>query len=170
MKSLSTATGPQHSKRMDLIDLNEYCLIRIFRKLTLKDLNAVNATCQQFHGIVVNHVYEHHSSITTFDVEAMGKRYYLRDLDYKLECIKGYLERFGRLIKEIQFDKKIFGEQDNTIFAFIVEYCTDALKSLKMLNVNLDSSAIRNGRSIFEKLTKLDTDNRDERCNSFLNG
>lgn len=158
MASQLKASSSSASKKLELVDLNEYCLIKSFRKLSLRDLNAVNATCHKFHDIVVYHVYRQYSSITNFDIDAMGKRYELMATSYNVERIKGYLERFGHFIRKIKFDKKFLAHQDNKIFIYIVNYFSKALKSPKMVGVNLKSNEISMGRQIYENLTKLNVD------------
>lgn len=126
--------------------------------MPLRDLNSVAATCHRFRDIVFNDVYRSNSSLKRFDIAAMGWRQLARDMEYKVARIKGYLEHFGRFIDHIDFDKNYLEEAAGKFIAFIADNCSNSLKSLKLLNVNLNMETISSGRSIFENLTKLETD------------
>lgn len=91
--------GYKQTQKLKLNDLNEDCLIQIMRDFSLSDVNAVAATCHHFDDFVANNLYRYHSSLAHFDIETMGQRYRTRDIDYKVDCIKRYLERFGKFIK-----------------------------------------------------------------------
>lgn len=50
-------------------------LIPIFRNLTLKDLNAVNATCRPLHEVIVkNNLHTYHSFISHFNFLVVRER------------------------------------------------------------------------------------------------
>lgn len=149
-------------KNIELFELNDDCLEHLFRQLPLESLNAINETCHRFNGIVVaNNIHKYHSSVTHFDVAAMAVRYYARYMDFRVDYIVGYLLRFGRNIRHIAFDNNgCFeeGEAVNMFFRSIVDNCSNAMKSLEMLNVNLDTVTIAYAHRLFANLNKLQTD------------
>lgn len=83
----------------ELMDLNDDCLIQLFRYLPLKYLRAIGAT---LNGIVVHNVYRFHSSLTNFNVAAWAYRYINNEIkddpEYIVKCINDYLKRFGHII------------------------------------------------------------------------
>lgn len=152
----------------ELSDLNDDCLIHLARFLPLTELNAVNATCRRFYGIVAkNNLHKHHPTVTHFDIEALVKRYATEEgsREHPVECVQGYLERFGSIIEHIDFYIEFRTEPEdrkltNDIFAFIVVNCSSALKSLRMFDIVLHSDAIAKGHLMFANLTTLVTDNQ----------
>lgn len=84
---------------------------------------------------------------------------YLERTKGYLERTKGYLERFGHLIEHIEFKEYIFKELENEVFIFIADYCTQALKSMKILNVYLNAETISKSIANFANLTKLEMHN-----------
>lgn len=152
----------------ELTDLNDDCLIHLIRFLPLAELNAVNATCRRFYGIIAkNNLHKHHPTVAHFDIEALVKRYATEEgsREYPVECVRGYLERFGSIIEHIDFYIEFrteFEDQKltNDIFAFIVANCSSSLKSLRMFDIVLFADAISNGHLMFANLTTLDTDNQ----------
>lgn len=156
----STSKRPRFEPANDgtrLTDLNDDCLISIFRHLRLRDLNAVSATCKRFRAIAINHVYRYQPSLQHFDIGRLVRRYGVEDA----RC---YLQQFGQLIQHIDFDNGIFLDLPNficteEIFTLIVEWCMIGLKSLQTRKLYLDSKTISYTSSIFSNLTKLETDN-----------
>lgn len=154
---------PRESK--ELIDLNDFCLIRIFRELSLNDLNAVNGTCKRFYQIAGAHVYRHHVNIRNLDISKMRNHYMRKDnkfnLFYSAECIQGYLKRFGHIIEHIEFlnmysinhQIKLFMKD---IYNSIVTNCSISLKSMNLHRIELTSKTFSNGESLFDNLNKLE--------------
>lgn len=151
-----------------LVDLNDDCLFALFRYLPLQDLGAIGVTCHQFRNIAVNNVYRYQSSIQQFDIWSMAERYANKvdknNLAYSVECIKGYLQRFGPIIERIVFDNKMFMKTFNIectkeIFGAIAKYCGNGLKSLKTRQTNLDLETLSNCHLLFSNLFNLDMDN-----------
>lgn len=148
-----------------LTDLSDDDLLRVFRNLSLKDLNTINASSQRFHNLIVeNNLYQNYSIFRHFDVGAMFRRYSTETTDYKMDCVRGYLRRFGHLIEEIKFEKIGSEVEHNQIFTCIIDYCTAPLTSLQMSNINLDTEVISRGQTIFSNLTKLDVDKHMNLC------
>lgn len=155
------------SDETQLAELNEDCLISLFRYLPLNDLNAVSGTCHRFRGIAINNVYRCHASLKRFDIGTMAERYRNKvdenDLGYSVKCIKGYLQRFGPFIDHIDFQNDIFQKTQNeahsrNIIELVVDYCLSGLKSLKIRNFNSDWNGISNIHLLFGNLIKLDID------------
>lgn len=156
------------SDGIQLTDLNDYCLIALFRYLPLKDLNAVSATCERLRGIAVNHVYRYQSSLQDFEIESLARRYMRREgegrLDHSVQCIREYLQLFGPLIQHLSFSNQIFVITDNLpytneIFNLISKYCVKRLNALRTSKLHLDSETLFNARSLFSNLIELETDN-----------
>lgn len=163
----STSQTHRQTKNPKLADLNDDCLITLFRYLPLGDLNAVGATCHRFHDIVVNSVYQHQSNLQNLSIRTMERsckrKGHWTGLPYNVDCIKSYLKRFGRLIKHIDFDNTYFIRTNNTVytkevFALIANYCSSTLQSLKTRDVILFSDSILNCLLVFLKLIKFETD------------
>lgn len=118
----------------ELADLNTDCLRLIFRNLPLRDLNAANATCIQFHDIIYfSDLHKYHSTITHLNIGRALNKFFPRN------ALESYLKRFGRLIQEIKFCKYFFfgnrcyiEEKADEVFIFITKHCSDKLKVLRM--------------------------------------
>lgn len=160
------------AKPTKLTDLNDYCLIAIFRKLPLEDLNTISRACHRFHDIAINNVYKYQPSLKHLDIAALTERNWSEGIcmGYLVERIKGYLGRFGPFIERINFgNKHIFAIRNQTytndIFASITSHCTTTLKTLQMTKVNLDTRTMlrANGEEIFTNLTQLDIDDYTNR-------
>lgn len=147
------------SKVNSLCNLNDDCLISIFRHLPLKDLNSVRSTCHQLLNIVYG-IYRYHSKLKNINIPRMMQRLSNVDsLEHRIKCLKEYLQQFGHLIEHIDFDNN----ETNLPLAVIKEMCSDIsmfssdkLKSLKIYRVNFDDELLVNMRGIFNNLTKLD--------------
>lgn len=126
---IKTAKNHNQNVKNELVDLSDDCLIHLFRYLWLNDLNALGAICHQFRDFVANNVYRYHTSLKRFDIVQIVHRHPENDMDYKLECIKGYLDRYGRFIEHIEFDATKLEGMDNIIFTFIANCDPVALKS-----------------------------------------
>lgn len=69
------------------------------------------------------------------------------------------MERFGHIIQHIDLSAKAVAIEKKRIFTFIVDNCSDALKSLKTCGLNLETETISNASAIFANLTQLETGN-----------
>lgn len=151
------------SEKIEFLDLNDDCLMFIFRYLPLRDLNSIGLLNHRFHHIA-NSTYKYHRTFKHLDVTKMAERYASgtnRDgIDHhSIENIKGYLQRFGNLLEQVDFDNEIIHAPCNLvneIFSFIVIFCSDSFKLLKMYNVQMNLELVPNIQGIFSRLTKLD--------------
>lgn len=160
--SSSTSSG----KEIELANMNDDCLISLFRKLSMTDLNAIALNCHRFHNLVVSTVYQYHPRFKQFNVSSMATRIKeeknQNDFNYSVECVKEYLQRFGHLIEDLNFDNHDFlsMQSTNEVFAFIAKFCVNGLKSLNIRCVNLEADTLSSGHLMFKKLTKLEMDSR----------
>lgn len=152
--------------KKELLDLNEDCLIQLFRYLPVKSLNATSATCRRFYGIVVkNNLHKYYSNVTYLNIAPMAKRYKNKvngddaNQKYIANCFQQYFKRFGHIIKAIAYDGVVLKGVENRIFTFIANYCSDDLKTLKIRKASLFSETISNNRYMFGMLTTLEMDN-----------
>lgn len=158
--------APSSTAKVELIDINDDCLIEIFRELSLPDLNAVGLTCHRLHGIVVNDVYKYQTSLQQLDIGAMARRYRnihnTNDFKYSIERIGGCLQRFGHVIQHIDLVNKYSMSRKSTkeIFNVIVGNCLSTLTSLNMHRVHLVSKTILRGQRLFTNLEKLEVNNQ----------
>lgn len=151
------------TEKRELTDLNDNCLIAIFRYLPLNDLNA--ETCHRFRDIALNNVYRYHSSVTKFSNKVLAWRYINREnynnFDDGVECINGYLHRFESIIREMYFDDITFVAPPDPqiyrdIFQCAVDCCSIALKTLQLLSVDLEANTITRGHLLFANLDELE--------------
>lgn len=143
-----------HRSTFKLMDLNDDCLLHLLRFLPLTDLNSIGLTCHRLRALV-DMTYIHRRQMKCFNVTKMTERYSTnRNFNHSMEHINGYLNKFGKIIVHIDFENE-FGNV-NKIFASIVMFCSDELKSLKLYNTGLKSETILNFRKIFSNLTKLE--------------
>lgn len=163
--SSAAATATDRPRNLKLIDLNEDCIVAIFRYLPLLDLNAIGLTCHHFNRLATT-VYAYHNKFKQFNVAKMAGRY---ECDFRLsdgvDAIKQYLKKFGHLIDHVDFNNNIFDRHSmpnatKEIFTFITVYGLGILKSLRMRHMDLDEVAISRAHLIFNHLLKLNVDDR----------
>lgn len=169
MNSSPLASSPV-SLHIELLDLNDDCLLAVLRKLSLNNLNSTGLTCRRLRCLV-NMTYKHHDQIQCFDVRKMA--FYFRNsnsddirkrdpkYDHQwIQNINGYLNKFGKIIEKIEFNElgpiSIPSEFTNEILTFILGFCSNALKSVKLHHINILPKSISNAQEIFSHLTKLD--------------
>lgn len=147
------------AKTTELADLNDDCLISVFRHLPLRDLNLAGLVCHRFHDIVVNGTYRYQTQLTNINIIRMVQRLSNEDsLSHRKKCLKLYLKRFGHLIEHIDFDNNITlpFEHAKRILSMIIRFCSGTFKSLKLWDVKLDDEIIANMHDTFRRLTKLE--------------
>lgn len=146
---------------IQLMDLNEDCLISVCRQLSLEDLNSIGLTCHRLHEIVnINYKYQpklqYLEAVQMADLHSNGDSIDQYGIVYTSE----YLIRFGKYIRFIAINNSdeidIPTEFVNEIFSSIVTSCSELLKSLEIRKVDLDPEFISNIDDMFNRLTKLD--------------
>lgn len=140
---------------IEFVDINEDCLEFIFRFLSLTDLNSIRATCQNLDA-VVNIMPHYHRHFKSLNIAKMAKHYLI-----DIGNINGYLTRYGAYIEHIDFDNvetNMTSGIVNEIFSYIASNRMDALKSLKIYNVNLTAGTISKPsiQELFKRLTKFE--------------
>lgn len=148
------------SKKIALIDLNDDCLVSIFRQLSLMDSNSVGLSCHRLHEVVVDGIYRYQAKMINIDITRMVQRLsYQNNLEHRIECLREYLQRFGHLIEHIDFDSKsahLPSEFVQDILSFIIMYTSNRFQSLNVANVILDDDSSVKLHGILNRLTKLE--------------
>lgn len=154
-----------HPSTFKLMGLNDDCLLHLFRFLPLTDLNSIGLNCHRLRALV-DMTCIHHRQNKCFDVTKIAERYLnYRNFNHSMKHINGYLNKFGKIIEHVDFENEFINVPSdivNEIFAFIVMFCSDALKSLKLSNTGLNSKSILKFRKIFGDLTKLELRNQQK--------
>lgn len=127
-------------KRIDnILDLNDDCLIKILKNLTLIDLCATAETCKRLQTVAREAFQSKH------------KDYGIPTQGVKLRDHQRILKNFGDVVKKFtciteMFGIGISGEQMKTAFKWAEQYCGAALESIDVISAGkiiLPKSAMR---------------------------
>lgn len=108
---------PITSKKFEFLDLNDDCMIGVFRKLSLNDLCTISCTCKRLQQLAYYH-FQHENPDEWMHISEDRKR-----------CEK-YQKYFGKYIQNVSIS---FGHYEaGPLFRFINTVCSTDMKRLKI--------------------------------------
>lgn len=147
------------SAHINLLELNEDCLIAIFRLLPVDDLDSIASTCIRFKAMARAAFKLLPAAKRSFNFPEMqynlGK--YERSKVVRFKA-KRLLRNFGHLLHEIDFDMNGLGDHHyyQTIFEDVVRLCNNGeLQKLCISHVQLTPTWIACGENLFRNLKSL---------------
>lgn len=142
----------QRAEEMSLAQLNDDCLITIFRMLSLNDLNAITDTCSRFRDIATSVFALQHRTI---DLNAMFLENKCREIcEFRKVLIKfdGMISLKTKL-KYSVLESNI--EEQMPVLNLISEHCGESLKYLNVFWVNINALMVPSMRLLFGNLETL---------------
>lgn len=154
------------TNRTEFMDMNDDCLLHIFKKLPPHNLYAIASTCIRLQALArttfnskINNQY--------LDLAMMVKEH----LPYPKNYIDNFLRTFGDLIKEIDFnvDNMPLRYQlaNSEMFISLAAYCGGGrLEKLRLINIALSSEQIFKASKLLcgLKTIHLNNSNRRNQC------
>lgn len=142
--SESSASGEPGA--MNILHLNDDCLIAIFGELDLTDLLTLKKTCTRFEVIT----YDILKRYKFFDFEMLfAKKPYLTMLD-----AKNVLTELGSFVEHLSISQDTFNKPGTRILNLIPRHCPN-LKQLEIQDFLLKVTALKVLGSVFKKLEGL---------------
>lgn len=139
-----------------LNDLNDECLLKVFRMLSLNDVTSIYDTCSRFRTLAMNAFTSDYSQ-NTLD---LNKWYIDEQSKFNMVQISSLLTKFGSLIAGVKCNPYIFRYQPHQILNLILDNCCGALKSLTLSEFHIDGDIIDKLTPICDNLETL----RLDRC------
>lgn len=140
-----------------IMDLNDDCLIDIFKRLPVRDLCSVaevNTRFKQDAKYVFSALYKRFHTLVLVLQSAKGR------YEITLNEMRSILKNFGSLIIDLDVSKMSFkSTHNNRILDLIIKYCAGALKELTLEWFSIKGNILQKLRPIFESLEKLSLDN-----------
>ncbi|XP_058832873.1 uncharacterized protein LOC131690834 isoform X2 [Topomyia yanbarensis] len=134
------------SEEMNILHLNDDCLMMIFDQLDLQDLIALRKTCSRFDGIACN-IFKRYK-LFDFDIELIEKKY-LTMLDAKT-----LLSEVGSFIHHLSIARDRFSKPGARILNLIPRHCPN-LTELEIHDFKLTPKALKNLEVVFKSLVGL---------------
>lgn len=133
-----------------LLDVNDYCLLRIFGYLNLIDLYAISNTCKRLRE-VADGAGNEHKSFDFNDLRGSGSE----TVQYsQTACI---FRRFGNFIRKLNINDYIFEKRSNRntnqLMEIVVQYCQAHLTELTKSWLSIDISLHLENFVSIEKLS-----------------
>lgn len=126
--------------KMDLLTLNDFCLIQIFRQLTMLDLCSVADTCGRFSPIAPLAINKSNNVIS--------------NLNGRLENheLAKILKKYGNYIVQLDVKNHTNSEQLSNLIA---SHCGEELRSLKLIHFRFHKELVPQLLQIFTNLEAL---------------
>lgn len=140
-----------------LVDLNDDCLLEIFRMLSPDDLLSINDTCSRFRTLTVPAVTLKYGDTTinlnTWYIDEHSK--------FNILQIRHILRKFGSLIAGVEcFRSEANNNEIRQILNLILANCNGALRTLNLSHFHIDADIIDRLPPICDNLESL----RLDRC------
>lgn len=133
---------------LNILDLNDDCLLHIFNFLNCIDLSAVNQTCVRFQNVSSDVFRSKHTAVNTTMLDTPGWSN-IKTNTLTLQQIRSLIVSFGSQIQKLQVAAVSF-KQDNRyrVLDLIVRSCT-SLKSLYLTGFHIKVNLLISNLFVF---------------------
>lgn len=131
---------------LDLLDVNDDCLVEIFENLTIEELAAVASTCTRFQTIARDVFSLHHKSNSV--------ELYVNSIAERRQT-SAILRNFGDLIARLEIISSHMKDSTFTL-NMMSKYCTGVLEKLKLSNFyHIQQNQIVDAKPLFRNVHHL---------------
>lgn len=161
---LSSVACEGNSSGTEFMDMNDYCLLRIFKSLQPHGLNVIASTCIRLQGLA-RASFKSNDANKPIDLTMMAKIHLPQPQMY----IENFLRNFGDLIKHIDWNMDpLLIEWHSEMFNLLKTYCGDgSLEKLRLNGSTLNASEIKDATELFCNLKAIHL-NRSQNGNQMI--